>query len=142
MNSGACSYELLDRALAEAGFAARHLERLTDRGDGVLILIRPHDDLPKTVLLSRLIPILTALLVRYNAAVAWPTLQMRLRAVVHAGEVHDDGNGFYGEDLDVAFRLLDSPSVKRALQGGAGITAGARGLGGDLFGRCPARLRR
>jgi hypothetical protein len=109
-------YELLDRALAEAGFAARHLERLTDRGDGVLILIRPHDDLPKTILLSKLIPILTALLIRYNAAVARPTLQMRLRAVVHAGEVHDDGNGFYGEDLDVAFRLLDSPSVKRALR--------------------------
>lgn len=109
-------YELLDRALAEAGLAARHLERLTDRGDGVLILIRPYDDLPKTVLLSRLIPILTASLVRYNAAVAWPALQMRLRAVVHAGEVHDDGNGFYGEDLDVAFRLLDSPSVKRTLR--------------------------
>jgi hypothetical protein len=109
-------YELLDRALAEAGLAARHLERLTDRGDGVLILIRPYDDLPKTVLLSRLIPILTALLVQYNAAVAWPALQMRLRAVVHAGEVHDDGNGFYGEDLDVAFRLLDSPSVKRTLR--------------------------
>ena len=32
---------------------------------------------------------------------------MRLRAVVHAGEIHDDGRGFYGEDLDVAFRLLE-----------------------------------
>jgi hypothetical protein len=36
--------------------------------------------------------------------------------VVHAGEVHDDGRGFYGDDLDVAFRLLDSPAVKRALR--------------------------
>jgi hypothetical protein len=109
-------YELLDHALAETGIGAHHLERLTDRGDGVLILIRPYDDLPKTVLLSTLIPILTTLLNQYNAAVIRPTLRMRLRAVVHAGEVHDDGNGFYGEDLDFAFRLLDAPSVKRTLR--------------------------
>jgi pimeloyl-ACP methyl ester carboxylesterase len=109
-------YDLLARALAEAGIAARHLERLTDRGDGVLILIRPSDDLPKTVLLSKLMPILTGLLLQYNATVVRPALRMRLRVVVHAGEVHDDGNGFYGEDLDVAFRLLDSPSIKRTLR--------------------------
>jgi len=109
-------YELLDRALQAAGIAPKHLEHLTDRGDGVLILIRPHDDVPKTVLLGRLIPALTALLVEHNAAVAQPTLQLRLRAVVHAGEIHDDGKGFYGEDLDFAFRLLDAPTVKRALR--------------------------
>jgi hypothetical protein len=109
-------YEVVDRALRAAGIAAKHLEQLTDRGDGVLILIRPHDDVPKTVLLGRLIPMLTALLVEHNAAVTEPALQLRLRAVVHAGEVHDDGKGFYGDDLDVAFRLLDSPTVKRALR--------------------------
>jgi hypothetical protein len=41
---------------------------------------------------------------------------MRLRAVVHAGDVHMDDWGFYGEELDVAFRLLDSPAVKRTLK--------------------------
>jgi hypothetical protein len=30
-----------------------------------------------------------------------------------------DGWGFYGEDLDVACRLLDAPSVKRALKDAA-----------------------
>jgi hypothetical protein len=109
-------YDLLDRALKAAGVSTRHLEQLTDRGDGVLILVRPDDDVPKTVLLGRLIPMLTDLLVEHNAAVAHPALQIRLRAVVHAGEVHDDGRGFYGEDLDVAFRLLDAPTVKRALR--------------------------
>jgi len=109
-------YELLDRAVAEAGIAARHLEKLTDRGDGVLILVRPHDDVPKTVLLCRLIPKLAGLLVEHNAAVADPALRLRLRAVVHAGEVHGDGRGFYGEDLDIAFRLLDSPAVKKTLR--------------------------
>src|SRR4030081_3765709 len=109
-------YAVVDRALRAAGIAAGHLEHLTDRGDGVLILIRPHDDVPKTVLLGRLIPALTALLTEHNTAVTEPALQLRLRAVVHAGEVHDDGRGFYGEDLDVAFRLMDSPAVKKALK--------------------------
>ena len=55
-------YELLDRALEAAGIGARHLEPYTDRGDSVLILIKPHDDVPKTLVLGQLVPILTALL--------------------------------------------------------------------------------
>jgi class 3 adenylate cyclase len=109
-------YDLLEQALKAAGIGPRHLEELADRGDGVLILIRPHDDVPKTVLFGRLVPALTALLAEHNAAVGEPELQMRLRVVVHAGEVHDDGRGFYGDDIDVAFRLLNSPAVKRALR--------------------------
>ena len=35
---------------------------------------------------------------------------------MHAGEVLDDGRGFYGEAIDVAIRLLDSPPLKRALK--------------------------
>jgi hypothetical protein len=109
-------YDLLERALRAAGIGPRHLEQLADRGDGVLILIRPHDDVPKTILFGRLIPVLTALLAEHNATVAEPELQMRLRAVVHAGEVHEDSRGFYGDDIDVAFRLLNSPTVKRTLR--------------------------
>jgi hypothetical protein len=109
-------YDLLDRALKAAGIGPRNLEELADRGDGVLILIRPYDDVPKTVLIGRLIPALTALLAEHNATVAEPELRMRLRAVVHAGEVHDDDWGFYGDDIDVAFRLLEAPTVKRALR--------------------------
>jgi hypothetical protein len=109
-------YDLLDRALKASGIGPRHLEALADRGDGVLILIRPYDDVPKTVLIGRLIPALTALLAEHNAAVAEPELRMRLRAVVHAGEVHDDDWGFYGDDIDVAFRLLEAPTVKRTLR--------------------------
>ena len=109
-------YELLERALKVAGIGPRHLDGPTDRGDGVLVLIRPHDDVPKTVLLGRMIPALTALLAEYNAFATRPELRLRLRAVVHAGEVHEDQHGFYGEDVDVAFRLLDSPTVKKALR--------------------------
>ena len=109
-------YSLLDQALHEARINSRHLEPLIDRGDGVLVLIRPHDEVPKTVLIGVLIPALTALLDEHNTAVAQPALRLRLRVVIHCGEVHDDGKGFYGEDLDVAFRLLDAPKVKRALR--------------------------
>jgi len=108
-------YDLLGRSLEAEGIT-HHLEPPTDRGDGVLLLIRPHDDIPKTVLLDRLIPLLTALLADYNAAVTQPALRIRLRAVVHAGEVHGDDRGFYGEAIDIAIRLLDSTPVKCALR--------------------------
>lgn len=35
---------------------------------------------------------------------------------MHAGEVHYDPNGCFGEALDVAFRLLDAARVKRTLR--------------------------
>jgi len=109
-------YELLARSLEAVGITGNRLERLIDRGDGVLVLIRPHDDVPKTVILGRLIPLLAALLTEYNARANQSALRMRLRVVVHAGEVREDGRGFYGEAIDVAIRLLDSRPVKRALK--------------------------
>jgi hypothetical protein len=110
------TYALLDQALRGTGIDRIHMEQPIDRGDGVLLLFRPHDAVPRTLVLGQLIPRLAALLVEHNTAVAEATLRLRLRAVVHAGQVHDDGWGFYGEDLDVAFRLLDSPSVRKALK--------------------------
>jgi hypothetical protein len=35
---------------------------------------------------------------------------------VHAGEVHYDASGCFGEALDIAFRLLDAAHVKKTLQ--------------------------
>jgi hypothetical protein len=109
-------YDLLGRALEDSAITDDHLERITDRGDGALLLIRPHDDVPKTVLLDQLIPRLASLLAEYNAKVPEPALRIRLRAVVHAGEVYADSRGFYGEAIDIAIRLLDSSPVKKALK--------------------------
>lgn len=109
-------YDLLGRSLEAVAITGNRLVQLTDRGDGVLVLIKPHDDVPKTVLLDRLVPLLTALLGEYNAQVAQPALRMRLRAVIHAGEVHLDKRGCYGAAIDVAVRLLDAPLVKKALK--------------------------
>lgn len=109
-------YDLLEQSLEAVAITGSRMEQLADRGDGVLMLLRPYDDVPKTLLLGRLIPLLTALLTEYNARTAELDLRIRLRAVVHAGEVNLDQRGFYGQAIDVAIRLLDSPTVKRALK--------------------------
>jgi class 3 adenylate cyclase len=115
-------YELFDAALCSAGIHRRHRDRFIDRGDGILALIHPVDKAPKTILLSHVIPALNRLLADYNFSLSGASRTKRLlrvRAVVHAGEVHYDANGCFGEALDVAFRLLDATQVKRALQGAA-----------------------
>ena len=77
------------------------------------------DQAPKAALLKTAVPALSRLLTDYNASLpraSRPQRQLRLRVVVHAGEVHYDANGCFGEALDIAFRLLDAPHVKKALQ--------------------------
>jgi len=67
-------------------------------------------------------PALTQYLADYNASlprVGRAHRQLRIRVVMHAGEVHYDGNGCFGEALDIAFRLLDAPGVKKALRAAA-----------------------
>jgi class 3 adenylate cyclase len=74
---------------------------------------------PKALLLNRVVPFLNRLLIEYNAGLTRRSQlqrQLRMRVVMHAGEVHYDANGCFGEALDVAFRLLDAARVKRALR--------------------------
>ncbi|XRQ14590.1 hypothetical protein ACN3XK_28100 [Actinomadura welshii] len=112
-------YRLLEEAFNRAGILPRYREAYVDRGDGMLVLVHPLDEVPKTLLLHPVVPILSALLAEYNAE---PVIapggdrRIRIRVVVHAGEVHNDGRGNFGEALDVAFRLLDSPAAKDALR--------------------------
>ena len=111
-------YRLVVEALYVAGIGSEHYDPFTDRGDGILVLLRPADELPKPLLLSRLIPILASLLLAHNSDIS-PADQprvLRLRAVIHAGEVHYDEKGPFGEDLDVAFRLLEAPRFKTHLK--------------------------
>jgi hypothetical protein len=113
------TYELFEAALRMAGIDRRHHDRFIDRGDGILALIHPVDQVPKAILLNRAVPFLSRLLTEYNASLprhSQPQRQLRIRVVVHAGEVHYDANGCFGEALDVAFRLLDAARVKRALR--------------------------
>jgi class 3 adenylate cyclase len=113
------AYELFEVALCTTGVDRRYRDRFIDRGDGILALIHPVDQAPKALLLNRAVPVLGRLLADYNAALpqhSRPQRQLRVRVVMHAGEVHYDANGCFGEALDVAFRLLDATRVKRALR--------------------------
>lgn len=113
------TYELFEAALRKAGIDSCHHDQFVDRGDGILALIRPVDQAPKAVVLNRAVPMLSRLLADYNDSLPRHSLQqrqLRMRVVMHAGEVHYDANGCFGEALDVAFRLLDAARVKRALR--------------------------
>lgn len=112
-------YELFDAALIEAGIRESYRDPFIDRGDGVLALIHPVDQAPKVVLLNHAIPAFNLSLTDYNASLSRSgetQRQLRVRVVVHAGEVHYDANGCFGEALDVSFRLLDARRLKRALR--------------------------
>jgi hypothetical protein len=114
------AYRLLGTAMRTAGIADDHCDPLADRGDGVLALVHPVDDVPKTLLLNPLVPILVTLLADRNAGLESTEerrrRELRLRIVIHAGEIHCDGKGYFGEALDVAFRLLDAPRLKCCLR--------------------------
>ena len=113
------TYELFEAALRKAGISTRHRDRFVDRGDGILALLHPVDQVPKALVLNRVIPLLSRLLAGYNESLprfGQLERQLRMRVVMHAGEVHYDANGCFGEALDVAFRLLDAVRVKRALR--------------------------
>lgn len=113
------AYRMLAAAMRTAGIADGHCDPLVDRGDGVLALIHPVDEVPKTKLLNPLVPALATLLADRNASLAHAERrrrELRLRAVIHAGEIHCDSKGYFGEALDVAFRLLDAPRVKCCLR--------------------------
>lgn len=107
-------YDLFERSLHAGGLTRPYRDPFLDRGDGVLAMIRPVDRAPKTVLLDTVVPTLGDLLAEHN--LNHPDQSFRLRTVVHAGEVTFDGNGCYGETLDVAFRLLEAAPLKRVLK--------------------------
>ena len=109
-------YGVFDAALLEAGIRRQYRDRFVDRGDGILALIHPVDQASKAALLKTVIPALSQLLTDYNASLPQASRaqrQLRIRAVVHAGEVHYDANGCFGEALDIAFRLLDATHAKK-----------------------------
>ena len=98
-------YEVFENAFHAAGIEKNLHDPLVDLGDGILAVIHP--TVPKTVLLNTLMPALGEQLTKQH--------DLRLRAVVHAGEVLYDPRGRCGQSLDLSFRLLDAPELKRLL---------------------------
>ena len=104
-------FAVLAEGLELAGIDRGHWEQ-SDLGDGILVLISP--EVSKVRLIDPLIGELTLALQRYNDT-AGPAARMRLRAVVHAGEVVRHKQTYVGNDLNYAFRLLDSGTLRRWL---------------------------
>jgi hypothetical protein len=98
-------YEVFENALHAAGIEEDLHDPLVDLGDGILAIIHP--TVPKTLLLNTFVPALGEQLAKQH--------DLRLRAVVHAGEVLYDRRGRCGQSLDLSFRLLDAPELKSLL---------------------------
>ncbi|WP_018683947.1 vWA domain-containing protein [Actinokineospora enzanensis] len=107
-------YEVLTRALRRSDLPWGTHE---DRGDGLFMLL---PGVPKVELVASLPHELAAALREHNADHG-PAARIRLRVVVHAGEVDDDGRGKIGTDLNHAFRLIDATPVRAALADSPGV---------------------
>ena len=104
------TYELFEGALRKAGVGKRHHDRFIDRGDGILALIRPVDQVPKALLLNRAVPALHQLLSEYNYSLprhSQPQRQLRVRVVADAETatltIEDTGPGIEPEVLAQVF---------------------------------------
>ncbi len=82
-----------------------------DRGDGALILLPPGTT--KSLVADRLPDRIAVALRRYNHT-RTPQAQIRLRVSLNSGEVLNDGNGWVGDAVDTAFRILDAQPAKEA----------------------------
>ena len=102
-------YEIVGGALEQAKITQESVHR-EDRGDGIFLLIAA--DVSKRRLIDPFgTGIDEALRMRRMGDTG-----LRLRTVVHQGEVIRDRNGSSGPALDDAFAMLDAEEVKAALQ--------------------------
>jgi hypothetical protein len=103
---------LLQDAL-QAGEINQDVCEWEDRGDGFLITIGA--EVPKSRLLDPVIPLLAERVEAHNRT-AEPAWRLRLRVVVHAGEVLRDPKANVGQAVVAACRLLDSPELHAHLK--------------------------
>lgn len=107
----AVMYRIVDEALAAARIGRRG-SRLEDRGDGLLMVLRAQASLD-TVLPALFGNIREG--VQDHNATAVPSARLRLRAALHAGFLHHDRYGVAGDTVNLLFRMLDAPAMKRRL---------------------------
>lgn len=104
-------HRILEYALEAADIDAAGWTR-QDSGDGILALVPPA--IPKASLVADLLRELKIELNRLNAPRS-DKGRMRLRVVMHHGDVLVDGTGYAGTAIVIASRLLDSNPVRKAL---------------------------
>jgi hypothetical protein len=92
-------YDLLENALISCGITEELREPFVDCGDGAIVFIRPADELPKPLLVNKFVPALCEQLNTH--ASNGSSRRFRLRVAMHAGDVHIDRRGTFGEDVDI-----------------------------------------
>jgi len=112
-------YRALERAFRDTGmsWAECHYE---DRGDGVFVLAPAQ--MPKGPFIESLPHALVTELRDHNMT-HQSAEQIRLRLVLHAGEVAFDDHGVTAGAVSLTFRLLDAPALKAALAESPGVLA-------------------
>jgi hypothetical protein len=110
-------YGVLESAFELAGIMLQGC-RTEDRGDGVMILAP--SDIPRANFVERLPSAIVHGLTRHNA-IHPPEEQIRLRMALHAGEVSSDAYGTSGTPINMAFRLLEAPRLRVALDTSPGV---------------------
>ena len=101
--------KLVDQALLDSEVIPEFRDRYVDRGGCLMVLIRPTDRIPKTSLLTKFVPRRTKLLEKHNEVQPYP---LRLRLVIHPGDVTCDELGWFGEDIDIAAGLLTALALE------------------------------
>ncbi|MFF7330171.1 hypothetical protein [Streptomyces sp. NPDC008150] len=105
-------YSLVETALDDAGIDRSAAPDAADRGDGFFHLLP--GDVDKLDLTG---PFVTGLhnALRDHAAVSNSRGALRIRLVLHSGDVGWDGRGWVGEELNTACRLLDIDPLRTTL---------------------------
>lgn len=112
-------YEALQAAFAAAGVPWARCER-ADQGDAVFVLAPP--EVPKAPFVETVPAALAAALREHNAT--HPEQErIRVRMVVHAGEITYDAHGQASNAVIHAFRLLGAGPLKAALADSPGTLA-------------------
>ncbi|MFB7678436.1 hypothetical protein ACFC26_44295 [Kitasatospora purpeofusca] len=104
-------YEVLHEALEQAGVPAEAVTT-EDRGDGILILVGA--GVPPVLLAGQLLRALDDGL-REKAAFFSAAHAMRFRVALHQGVVGRDAEGWSGDAVNRAFRLVDAQPLRVVL---------------------------
>ncbi|MYS22657.1 hypothetical protein GA0115240_14304 [Streptomyces sp. DvalAA-14] len=105
-------YALVESALDDAGIDRSAAPDPADRGDGFFQLLP--GDVDKLDLTGPFVARLHNAL-RDHAATSNALGALRIRVVLHSGDVGWDGRGWVGEELNTACRLLDIEPLRTAL---------------------------
>jgi len=112
-------YRAMQEAFGRAGIPWEKCGH-EDRGDGVFVLVPA--EVPKGLLAESLPSALVTALRTHNDAHPGAG-GIRLRMVLHAGEVQYDEHGVTSVAVNLAFRLLDASVLKAALASSPGVLA-------------------